>query len=117
MERVWHKDYANHLAATNDIADCIVGFYNAVRLHSKLGNLSLTAFEHESTSEKPIKLSKITKSLQLLKPSLATKNASASADRQLTVATFRICPARAALHRAQPGDGPARPTRAPGHTA
>ena len=33
MKRDWHKDYANHLKATNDIADCIVGFYNAVRLH------------------------------------------------------------------------------------
>ena len=60
MERVWHKDYVNHLEAKNDIADCIVGFYNAVRVHSKLGNLSLTAFERESTSEKPIKLSEIT---------------------------------------------------------
>ena len=60
MERVWHKDYANHLEATNDIADYIVGFYNAVRLHSKLGNLSPNAFERESTSEKPIKLSEIT---------------------------------------------------------
>ena len=60
MERVWHKDYANHLEATNDIADYIVGFYNAVRLHSKLGNLSPNAFEPESTSDKPIKLSEIT---------------------------------------------------------
>ena len=60
MERVWHKDYANHLEATNDIAHHIVGFYNAVRLHSKLGNLSPNAFERESTSEKPIKLSEIT---------------------------------------------------------
>ena len=66
MERVWHKNYANHFRATNDIADCFVGFYNAGRLHSKLGNLSLTAFERESTSEKPIKLSEITKSLPLV---------------------------------------------------
>ena len=60
MERVWQKDYANHLEATNDIADFIVGFYNSVRLHSKLGNLSPNAFERESTSKKPIKLSEIT---------------------------------------------------------
>ena len=66
MKRVWHKDYANHLKATNDIADCIVGFYNAVRLHSKLGNMSLFALKRESTSEKPIKLSEITKSLPLV---------------------------------------------------
>ena len=60
MERVWQKDYANHLEATNDIADYIVGFYNSLRLHSKLGNLSPNAFERESTSKKPIKLSEIT---------------------------------------------------------
>jgi len=60
MERVWHKDYANHAEATNDIADYIVGFYNSIRLHSKLGNLSPNAFERESTSKKSIKLSEIT---------------------------------------------------------
>ena len=60
MERVWQKDYANHFEAINDIADYIVGFYNSVRLHSKLGNLSPNAFERESTSKKPIKLSEIT---------------------------------------------------------
>ena len=60
MERVWQKDYANHAEATSDIADYIVGFYNSARLHSKLGNLSPNAFERESTSKKPIKLSKIT---------------------------------------------------------
>ena len=60
MERVWQKDYANHAEAVNDIADYIVGFYNSIRLHSKLGNLSPNAFERESTSKKPIKLSEIT---------------------------------------------------------
>ena len=60
MERVWQKDYANHAEARNDIADYIVGFYNAVRLHSKLGNMSPNAFERESTSKKSIKLSEIT---------------------------------------------------------
>ena len=60
MERVWQKDYANHAEATNDIADYIVGFYNSIRLHSKLGNLSPNAFERESTSKKPISLSEIT---------------------------------------------------------
>ena len=60
MERVWQKDYANHTEATNDIADYIVGFYNAVRLHSKLGNMSPNAFERESTSKKSIELSEIT---------------------------------------------------------
>ena len=60
MERVWQKDYANRAEATNDIADYIVGFYNSIRLHSKLGNLSPNAFERESTSKKSIKLSEIT---------------------------------------------------------
>ena len=59
-ERVWQKDYANHAEATNDIADYIIGFYNSIRLHSKLGNLSPNAFERESTSKKSIKLSEIT---------------------------------------------------------
>ena len=65
MERVWQKDYANHTEATNDIADYIVGFYNAVRLHSKLGNMSPNAFERESTSKKSIELSEITRPLQV----------------------------------------------------
>ena len=60
MERVWQKDYANHAEASNDIADYIVGFYNAARLHSKLGNMSPNAFERESTLKKSIKLSEIT---------------------------------------------------------
>lgn len=60
MERVWQKDYANHFEASNDIADYIVGFYNAIRLHSKLGNMSPNAFERGSTSEKSIELSEIT---------------------------------------------------------
>ena len=60
MERVWHKDYANHAEATNDVADYIYGFYNSIRLHLKLGNLSPNAFEGESTLRKSIKLSEIT---------------------------------------------------------
>jgi len=60
MERVWQKDYANHAEASNDIADYIVGFYNAARLHSKLGNMSPNAFKRESTLKKSIELSKIT---------------------------------------------------------
>jgi putative transposase len=50
MERVWQKNYAYHAEAINDIADYIAGFYNSVRLHSKLGNMSPNAFERESTS-------------------------------------------------------------------
>ena len=60
MERVWQKDYANHAEAITDIADYIVNFYNAVRLHLTLGNLSPIAFEHQSASKKLIELSEIT---------------------------------------------------------
>ena len=60
MERVWQKDYANHAEATNAIADYMAGFYNSIRLDSKLGNLSPKAFERESTSKKSIKLAEIT---------------------------------------------------------
>ena len=60
MERVWQKDYANHLEASNDIANYIVGFYNAERLYSKLGNMSPNDFERESTYKKSIELSEIT---------------------------------------------------------
>ena len=59
MERVWHKDYADRAEATNDIAHYIVGFYNSVRLHSKLGNISSNALVRESTSKKSIELSEI----------------------------------------------------------
>ena len=60
MERVWQKDYANHAEATNDIADCVVDFYNSISPHSELGSLSPNAFKRESTLKKPIKLSEIT---------------------------------------------------------
>ena len=36
-----------------DIAHYIVGFYNSVRLHSKLGNLSPNAFEQQSAIKQP----------------------------------------------------------------
>ena len=60
MERVWQKDYANYFEAITDIADYIVNFYNSVRLHSTLGNLSPIAFVHQSASKKPIDVSEIT---------------------------------------------------------
>ena len=49
-----HKDYANLAEVANDIADHIVGCYNSIKLHSKLGNMSPNAFERESTSNKSI---------------------------------------------------------------
>ena len=60
MECVWQKDYANYSEAITDVADYIVNFYNAVRLHSKLGNLSAIAFEHQLTTKKLIELSEKT---------------------------------------------------------
>ena len=59
-ERVWQRDYANHAEATTDIADYIVGFYNSVRLHSKLGNLPPNAFEQQSAIKQPIDVSEKT---------------------------------------------------------
>ena len=60
MERVWQIDRTGLEKATNDIADCVVGFYNSIKLHSKLGNMSPNSFERESTSNKSICLSEIT---------------------------------------------------------
>ncbi len=59
-ERVWQRDYANHAEAMTDIADYIVGFYNSVRLHSKLGNLPPNAFEQQSAIKQPIDVSEKT---------------------------------------------------------
>jgi transposase InsO family protein len=59
-ERVWQRDYANHAEAMADIADYIVGFYNSVRLHSKLGNLPPNAFEQQSAIKQPITVSEKT---------------------------------------------------------
>ena len=50
-KRVWQRDHANHAnhaEAMTDIADYIVGYYNSVRLHSKLGNLPPNDFEKKS---------------------------------------------------------------------
>lgn len=48
MERVWQRDYANHSEAMLDVADYIVNFYNAARLHSSLGYRSPAAYELEN---------------------------------------------------------------------
>jgi len=60
MERVWQRDYANHLEATKDISDYIVGFYNCTRLHSTLGNFSPIIYEMKMAAKKPIKVSENT---------------------------------------------------------
>ena len=57
MERVWQRDYANHAEAQRDVVDYIVGFYNNVRLHSKLGYLSPTDYERKMAAEQPIDVS------------------------------------------------------------
>lgn len=51
MERVWQRDYANHAGAMTDIADCIVGFYNNVRLHSSLGYQPPMTYEREQAKQ------------------------------------------------------------------
>jgi len=60
MERVWQRDYANQLEAAKDLAEYIVGFYNCLRLHSKLGNLPPAIFEREQEVKNPIEVSEIT---------------------------------------------------------
>lgn len=57
MERVWRRDYANQDEAIRDVADYIVEFYNARRLHSKLGYQSPNAFERKLVSQAPIAVS------------------------------------------------------------
>lgn len=59
MERVWQRNYANHAEAIRDIADYIVGFYNTARLHSKLGYLSPSRYEHQAVAKQPIDVSEI----------------------------------------------------------
>lgn len=57
MERVWQRDYANQAEAIRDVGDYIVGFYNNVRLHSKLGYLSPTNYERQMAEKQPITVS------------------------------------------------------------
>lgn len=59
LERIWQRDYANHTEAICDITECIVGFYNNKRLHSKLGNLPPTVYERAMASKSPIEVSGI----------------------------------------------------------
>jgi transposase InsO family protein len=60
MERVWQRRYANHGEARRDIADYIVGFYNAVRIHPTLGYLPPNVCERNMAVEPPIEVSEIT---------------------------------------------------------
>lgn len=53
MERVWQGQYANHAEAQRDIADYIVNFYNAQRLHSTLGYVPPNEFEQLRTTTFP----------------------------------------------------------------
>ncbi|MBL8435194.1 MAG: IS3 family transposase, partial [Zoogloea sp.] len=43
-----------------DVTEYIVGFYNNVRLHSKLGYLSPTAYERDMAEKHPIGVSENT---------------------------------------------------------
>ena len=60
MERVWQREYANQAEAMVDIADYIAGFYNPVRLHSKLGNLPPNVYEQQLATKQPIGVSEKT---------------------------------------------------------
>lgn len=54
MERVWQRSYANHAEAKDDIVRYMVGFYNTVRLHSKLGYLSPADYELKMLENTPL---------------------------------------------------------------
>ncbi len=60
MERVWRRNYANQAEAEKDVADYIVGFYNSVRLHSKLGYQSPNTYERLMTEKELIGVSEKT---------------------------------------------------------
>lgn len=60
MERVWHQDYANQAEAEKDVADYIVGFYNQIRLHSKLRYQSPNAYEQAMAEKELIAVSEKT---------------------------------------------------------
>ena len=47
MDRAWQRDYANHAEAQADIADYIVDFYNATRLHPTVGYRSPAQYEQQ----------------------------------------------------------------------
>jgi putative transposase len=46
--------------AATDVADYIVGLYDSMRLHSKLGNSPPNAFEHQSVTRQPIGVCEMT---------------------------------------------------------
>lgn len=60
MEGAWHRDYANYGEAQCDITEYIVGFYNGVRLHSKLDYLPPAAYERKMAATPLISVSEIT---------------------------------------------------------
>lgn len=60
MERVWHRDYANHAEAEKDVVQYMVGFYNGARLHSTLGYTTPIDYELHTAVKKPIAVSEIT---------------------------------------------------------
>lgn len=49
-ERTNSKHYPNRNAARADVFDCIKRFYNPIRRHSTLGNISPIAFERAAVA-------------------------------------------------------------------
>jgi transposase InsO family protein len=56
VERVWPTHCANHAEAIRNVADHIVGFYNAVRLHSRPGYLPPNVYEQDRAEKQPVSL-------------------------------------------------------------
>ncbi|WP_018873759.1 IS3 family transposase [Thioalkalivibrio sp. ALJ16] len=59
-ERVWQRRYANHGEARRDFADYIARFYNTVRIHSTLGYLPSSDYEHPTAANPPNAVSGMT---------------------------------------------------------
>ncbi|WP_020146591.1 IS3 family transposase [Thioalkalivibrio sp. ALJ15] len=59
-ERVWQRRYANHGEARRDFADDIARFYNTVRIHSTLGYLPSSDYEHPTAANPPNAVSGMT---------------------------------------------------------
>ena len=60
MERVWQREYANQMEATQDVTAYIVGFYNCTRRHAALENLAPIVYEIQFAAKQPIEVSVIT---------------------------------------------------------
>jgi putative transposase len=60
MERIWQRQYANHVDANDNTTGYIVGFYHCKRINSAPGKLSRAVCEWRMATHEPIVVSEIT---------------------------------------------------------